>query len=266
MCGRFTLTIPDYDTLADALGVTADPAQAALYRPRYNVAPTDPHWIVRVKEGRRQLLPAKWGLVNSWAKDASGAARQINARAETVPTRPAFRDAFEKRRCVVPTDGFFEWIGDKGARRPVWFHPPAGGLLLLAGLYESWRDPVTDAWQRTFSIVTVGANELVAPVHDRMPAVLVGGAVQEWMASPGDSDHLARLEALLAPAPLGTLAATPVSSRANSVKNDDPACLVIDADEPPPVPPKKARRPKAEEPSAAEPMPLFDSARARRQH
>src|SRR5262245_15464301 len=213
MCGRFTLTIPDYESLARALGVAGDPSGAELYRPRYNVAPTDSHWILREKEGRRELLPAKWGLVNSWAKDASGAARQINARVETARTRPAFREAFERRRCIVPADGFFEWSGEQKARRPIWYHAAEGGLLRFAGLYESWRDPRSDTWQRTFSILTTSANDVVAPVHDRMPAILRPEDEEAWLGPVGEKDAgaLAELQQRLKPAPLEAIVATRVS-------------------------------------------------------
>ena len=158
MCGRFTLTTDDREWLAGPLGVP--PAQLpADYRPRYNIAPTDPHWVVVSRREDRELLPAKWGLVNFGSSDASRAARQINARAETVDRRPAFRTAFRQRRCVVPADGFFEWIGPKDARQPVWFHRPDGGLILFAGLRESWQ-PEPDQWQRTFTILTTEPNSL----------------------------------------------------------------------------------------------------------
>ncbi len=223
MCGRYTLTYPDYETLARALGVDVDPELAALYRPRYNVAPTDTSFVLRVKDGRREIVPARWGLVNSWAKDRSSAAKQINARSETAPKRPAFRDAFERRRCVVPADGFFEWTGAKGQRRPIWYHRPGGELLTLAGLYESWRDPATGVLERTFTILTTAANALVAPVHDRMPAVLVGDEVNAWLGAGQGAAIDAH--ALLHPAPETLLVATPVSKRANTVEHDDPACL-----------------------------------------
>ena len=227
MCGRFTLTFPDYESLAHALGVDPHPESASLYKPRYNVAPTDPHWVLRIKDGHRQLVQAKWGLVNSWASDMSGGARQINARAETAPRTPAFREAFEKRRCIVPADGFYEWVGDKKARRPIWYHPKDGGLLHLAGLYESWRNKKTGEWQRTFSILTTSANALVRTVHDRMPAILTPAELDQWLdPRPAESaDDKATLRALLKPAAPEYLEATPVSPRANSVKNDDPECL-----------------------------------------
>ncbi|HYM16648.1 MAG TPA: SOS response-associated peptidase [Dehalococcoidia bacterium] len=227
MCGRFTLTRRDFDGLAAALGADARDEDAASYRPRYNIAPTDPHWIVREKSERRQILPARWGLVNSWAKDAKGAARQINARAESALKRPAFRDAFVERRCVVPADGFFEWIGARESRRPVWFHAPDHGLLLFAGLYESWLDPQTAAWQRTFTILTTDANDVVAPVHDRMPVIVPQDRIDDWIFVPPDGReaHAATLTPILSPAPAGVLVATEVSRRVNAVANDDEACL-----------------------------------------
>jgi putative SOS response-associated peptidase YedK len=227
MCGRFTLTKKDFRELAAHLDAAYGDDMPALYRARYNIAPTDQHWIVRTKFEQRELLPAKWGLVNNWAKDLSGAARQINARSETALTRPAFREAFEKRRCIVPADGFFEWVGAKEARRPIWFHARDDGLLLFAGLYESWRDPKTDERTRTFTILTTSANETVAPVHDRMPVILPTDRVDDWLHVPtrNAAVHTEKLRPLLAPAPVDALIATPVSRRANAVANDDEACL-----------------------------------------
>jgi putative SOS response-associated peptidase YedK len=229
MCGRYTLTTPDYDTLARALGVVVDPELAALYRPRYNVAPTTLCLVVRDATGGREIVRARWGLVNSWSKDRSVGAKQINARSETAADKPAFRAAFAKRRCVVPADGFYEWQGPKGARQPVWFHAPGGDLLAFAGLYESFDDPSTGERERTFTILTTGPNARVAPVHDRMPAVLAPADVEAWLA-PGTEAAAAR--ALLRPAPDGLLVATLVSSRVSSVGNDDPGCLA------PPEPPR----------------------------
>jgi putative SOS response-associated peptidase YedK len=227
VCGRFTLTRRDLAGLAAELGAEVTGADAVAYRPRYNIAPTDQHWIARQKLEQRQLLPAKWGLVNSWAKDAKAAARQINARSETAINSPAFRESFLERRCVVPADGFYEWVGAKEARRPVWFHQQDGGLLLFAGLYESWLDPATTTWLRTFTIITTAANETVAPVHDRMPVILPPDHVDEWLFVPPQNkqSHAEKLLPLLAPAAPGVLVATEVSRRANSVANDDPACL-----------------------------------------
>src|SRR3990172_6410424 len=195
MCGRFTLSRWDAEELARELGVSVDSLRD--YRPRYNVSPTDQHWIVRVKYEARELLPAMWGLVNSWAKDKKRAAQQINARAETLASRSAFKEAFHKQRCVVPADGFFEWVGPKTARQPIWFHRPDGGLLLFAGLYESWQ-PKPGEWERTFTIVTTDANEVVGRVHDRMPVILGDDDADAWMLP---TDDIKSLEWLLVRSP-----------------------------------------------------------------
>jgi putative SOS response-associated peptidase YedK len=223
MCGRFTLTWKERERLAEELGVPVEEINEADYKPRYNIAPTDPHWIVRMRLEERELLSAKWGLVNSWAKDAKRAAAQINARAETIDTSGAFRDAFARRRCVVPADGFFEWIGAGTDRRPIWFHRPDGQLVLFAGLYESW--PATpDNWQRTFTIITTTPNHVVEPIHDRMPVILDDDAVDRWL-DPREEDTEV-LKGLLVPAPEDVLVTLAVSQRVNSVRNDDPACLL----------------------------------------
>ena len=159
MCARFTLTY-SRTQLAEALAI----AEAVLsgYEPAYNIAPTEAHWIVREKYEEREVLPARWGLVNSWAKDRKSAYKQINARAETVDTLPAFREAFKERRCIVPADGFIEWTGPNESRQPLWFHRDDGGLLLFAGLYESWQ-PSPNQWERTFTIITTTLKLLLAP-------------------------------------------------------------------------------------------------------
>jgi putative SOS response-associated peptidase YedK len=204
MCGRFSLSKRELVEITGYLDAVVSDEDAALYRPRWNIAPTDQHWIVRVRDGRRELAPATWGL-------RDGAELVINARSETVAEKRMFQEAFARRRCVIPADGFFEWTGPKSRRQPIWFHPPGGELLLLAGLYEP------DVERPKFTILTTEANELVAPVHDRMPVVLAPGCVGEWLAA-------ARLD-LLKPAAAGHLVGTPASMRLNSIANDDPACL-----------------------------------------
>jgi len=220
MCGRFTLTYRKAELVAAELGVPVE--SLGGYRPRYNIAPAQWHWVLRIEYEDRELLPARWGLVNHWAKDRNQGYKQINARAETAHTRPAFRDAFKKRRCVVPADGFFEWAGPKGERQPMWFHRPDGGLLLFAGLYESWQ-PIPGEWEPTFTIMTTDANAIVEPVHNRMPVILPEDKVDDWLY-PHREDVQA-LRGLLAPAAPELLIATPVSMRVNSVKNDDPEIL-----------------------------------------
>jgi putative SOS response-associated peptidase YedK len=181
--------------------------------------------VIRSKYERREFLPARWGLVNSWAANTSSAASCINAKAETIETRPSFKDAFANRRCLVPADGFYEWRGRKDNREPLWIHSANGGLLWLAGLYESWQ-PEPGHWQRTFTIITTRANGLIEPIHDRMPVVFNERAAEDWM-NPGERDPL-RLKSLLVPAPDDNLILSPASSLVNSVKNDGPELLIPD--------------------------------------
>jgi putative SOS response-associated peptidase YedK len=231
MCGRFTLTVHQLGSVIDKLGATVDPELAGLYRPRYNIAPGDQHWMLRRKEGARILTPAGWGLINSWAKDPNVGFRQINARAETLAERPAFRDSFQRKRCLIPADGFYEWRGPRGQREPLRFHlaerfdQQDDGLILFAGLYDGWCDPTTGEWRKTFTIITTEPNAAVRPVHDRMPAIIPMNRADDWLAGehPG---------ALLGPAPDpdGLLVVTPASPRVNTARYDDPDLL--DPDDP----------------------------------
>jgi len=243
MCARFTLTLPDYAALARALGVEIAGAPLDLYHPRYNAAPGQQQLILRAHDGRREIIPARWGLIPRWAKDPRIASRLVNARAETAPEKPAFRDAFVKRRCVVPADGFYEWGGKKGDRHPFWFHPKGGGLLRMAGLYESWKDPETGEQVRTFTILTTPANEVVGKLHTRMPALLGEGELDVWLGAEAEA---ASIEALLRPAAADVLEARPVSTRVNTVTHDEPSLI----DEVRPEEPAARARP-------GETLPLF---------
>ncbi len=229
MCGRFTATFPSYEDLVRALGVPAVDEQALLYRPRWNVAPMERHWVVRLPPagGAPELLPAAWGLLPG-AGSGKPSYPLINARAETIQRQPAFREGFARRRCIVPVDGFYEWVGPQKARHPIWFHPTNGGLMRLAGLWGPARGARAEAaapWE--FTIVTTAANDVVAPAHDRMPVVIAEGDVDAWLhASPEAAAELLRS------APADALVGTAVSSRANKVGNDDPDCLLpYDAEE-----------------------------------
>ena len=170
------------------------------------------------------MLPSRWGLVNAGSRPARRAARPINARAEAIDPRPAFREAFGKRRCVVPADGYFEWMGPKKARQPIWFHREDGGLLLFAGLYETWHSELGIS-QVTFTIITTKSNRVVERFHDRMPVILGEGSLDEWLFAP--EAERAKLHALLLPAVNDALVGTPVNPRVNSVKYDDPECLAV---------------------------------------
>jgi len=190
------------------LGIEEEGDAAAGHRPRFNIAPTDQHFIVTSEFEGRKAHRARWGLVNRCARDNSRSSRCINARAETLEQGPTFREAFQQRRCVVPADGFFEWSGPKDKRQPPWIHPRAGGLLLFAGLYESWY-PEEDRPELTFTIVTCAANALIAATHDRMPVVLDERAAEDWM-NPRERDPLS-LKRLLVQAPHDVLVMRPAA-------------------------------------------------------
>jgi putative SOS response-associated peptidase YedK len=207
MCGRFNLTIPDFAELARLLGVEYDARLASRYRRRYNVPPSDQHWIVAEPQNNaRAILPARWGY---------GVKKLPLARGETVSTQNLFRGAFAERRCLVPTTGFFEWEGAKGARKPHWFHrPDPSELVLLAGIYGEGPHGFD------FAIVTTTSNETVRPIHDRMPVIVPLAEAEHWLrAGPSQAREMIK------PAPGDGLIDTAVSTRLNAAVNDDEACL-----------------------------------------
>src|ERR1700756_3257377 len=155
------------------------------WNPRFNIAPTQPIPVIRrhPKQPIRQVSLMKWGLIPSWAKDPSGAARMINARSETAHTLPAFREAMKLRRCLVPADGFYEWQRRGSAKQPFCFEVGDGGLFAFAGLWERWRDP-TGQWVKSCSILTTTPNAVTSAVHDRMPVILEQVNYDLWL-DPG---------------------------------------------------------------------------------
>jgi len=221
MCGRFTLTERDRNVVEARLGLPS--GALGLYIPRYNIAPTQFHFVITTKYENRTSLAARWGLVPYWSKDNSRAAQCINAQVETVETKPTFRDAFKSRRCVVPADGYYEWTGPRSARRPWWIHRSDGQLLLFAGLYEVWQ-PGGGAAETTFTILTCAANSATAAIHNRMPVILSDREADDWM-NPREADPLA-LKRMLVPAPEDLLEIRPASSLANNARNEGPELLV----------------------------------------
>ncbi len=159
--------------------------------------------------------------MNSWAKDASRASMCINAKAETVDKLPSFREAFEKRRCIVLADGFYQWRGSKARREPLWIHPADDALLLFAGLFEAWQ-PQPGEWRTTFTIITTAANRTIEPIHNRMLVILDGAGAADWMN--GREPNPISLKRLLVPAP-DFLMVRPASPLVNSVKNEGPELL-----------------------------------------
>lgn len=220
MCGRYFLTTPG-EVLAAALELESVPE----IEPRYNIAPSQEVPIVRADAGGRELARVRWGLIPGWAKERAIGNRLINARGETVAEKPSFRDAFRKRRCLIPADGFFEWQKLPGGKQPFVLRRRGGGPIALAGLWSAWKDPETGDPVETCAIVTTTPNELARKIHDRMPVLLGTEARKAWLdpaAAPED------LSDLLVPYPAAEMEAYPVSRRVNDPGHDHPDCIKPD--------------------------------------
>lgn len=219
MCGRYTLSTP-----TDILGELYELETELTLSPRFNIAPTQEAAVVRVdaESSTRRLDLLKWGLVPFWAKDPGIGSRMINARSETVAEKPAFRVSLKRQRCLVPADGFYEWQATGGPKQPFFFHRKDGRPIALAGLWDRW-DKGDDGPLETFTILTTTPNEVVAPIHKRMPVILKRSNFEEWL-DPNDDD-VETLTALLIPAPADLLEAYPVSTYVNSPANEGPDCV-----------------------------------------
>jgi putative SOS response-associated peptidase YedK len=219
MCGRYRLSRRKQiiEEHFDSVSAEED------WIPRYNVAPTQPVPIIRQhpKEPRRDLSLVRWGLIPSWAKDASGAAGMINARSESAAIKPAFRDALKLRRCLVPADGFYEWLRRGKTKQPYCFEVNDGELFAFAGLRERWKDPGGN-WIKSCAILTTTPNAVTAQVHDRMPVILHLDTYDLWL-DPGFTDATAATE-LLKPYDARPMRSYPVSTRINHTANDDAEC------------------------------------------
>ncbi len=237
MCGRFLLKTLPRD-LAGRLDAQVSP-QLAEMPARFNIAPSEPI-LVLTDQGRGRILTLmKWGLVPHWAKDVTIGNRMINARSETVAEKPAFRDAFRYRRCIIPADGFCEWRkappGSRQSKQAYRITRCDGGLLALAGLWEHWQDAHGNELE-SCTILTTAANDLMAPIHDRMPVILDNDAYARWLSTPSQEVH--RLEALLKPCDAAALTMTPLLGRltdarpAHEDSADPPASLFDLAPEP----------------------------------
>ncbi|AEW98632.1 SOS response-associated peptidase [Streptantibioticus cattleyicolor] len=245
MCGRYVSTRRP-DELAEAFRVTRwNPEDAVA--PSWNVAPTDLVWAVLERadtttgEVTRQLRPLRWGLVPSWAKDPGSGAKMINARMETVHTKPAFRRPFARRRCLLPADGFYEWRavpadgGRKARRQPWYITPEDGSVMAMAGLYEFWRDPAAapddpGAWLTTCTVITTEAKDAAGRIHPRMPLAIGPADYDAWL-DPGRQDP-ERSRALLATPAAGRVTVRPVSTAVNDVRNNGPGLLADPPDDP----------------------------------
>jgi len=234
MCGRYThlFTWAELHRLM-SLGNLTPEEQAqidAQLRKRYNVAPQQNAPVIINTGAARALAFFRWGLIPFWSKDASIANRTINARSETVASSPAFREAFKRQRCLVPVSGFYEWQPLEGSSRkqPWYIHAPDNSILFFAGIYDEWTPPEESkparpgAPLRTFSILTTGANAFMRTLHTRMPVLLKKPQQDQWLDASATAQDLAPL---LLPSDPALLTAHRVSTKVNSVRFDDPACI-----------------------------------------
>ncbi|MEK6327110.1 MAG: SOS response-associated peptidase [Actinomycetota bacterium] len=223
MCGRFTLTDPGPARIRARFGLGESAELSAAEQPRYNIAPTDPVLAVRRRErGERELGRLRWGLLpGRWAERRSGAPL-INARAETLERQPAFAESFRERRCLIPADGFYEWRDGESGKAPVWISLPDGELFAFAGIWAALpsRDGAGDL--HSCAIVTCEPNELIRPLHDRMPVVLTPDAEGRWLEPGAGAQELA---SLLVPAPEELLVLREVVDAVNDVREDGPHLL-----------------------------------------
>ena len=219
MCGRFTQQRPASE-LAEIFGaepLVDDPGG------HYNVAPTDDALVVVQRDARRGLTAYRWGLIPHWATEAKVGSRMINARAETITASPAFRDAFVRKRCLVPVDSFYEWKREGAVRQPYRIVRRDGRPLALAGLWAGWKDPVSAVVRRTFTIVTTTPNEAIVGLHDRMPVILAEDAWARWLdPAPADPGELL---GLLVPAEEIELDVYAVVRDVNDVRRDGPELI-----------------------------------------
>jgi putative SOS response-associated peptidase YedK len=220
MCGRYSLSSPDADLLSRRFAVGESASLAKDEAPRYNIAPTDPVLAVRRVEGDgNELGRLRWGLVPGRWAEKGGGRPLINARAESIDRQPAFRESFAERRCLIPADGFYEWLADERGKRPLWFSRADGELFAFAGIWAELPERSGDGVLHSCAIVTTEPNDLVRPIHDRMPVVLVPEAESAWLDPDADARDLREL---LAPAPDGMLVAREVGDFVNDVREDGP--------------------------------------------
>lgn len=218
MCSRYSLTSPP-DAVRQIFRCGGEDA----FPPRYNIAPTDPAMIVRLDHRHnRELALVRWGLIPSWVKDPRELATLINARAETASEKPSFRAALRHRRCLVPTDGFYEWTGRPGAKQPHLIRLRGGGLFALAGLCEHWLG-ADGSEIETMAILTTTANADVAHIHDRMPLILAASDHDRWLdCRPGSAEHIVDLIEPPCPGQLETIAVGP---KLNNPRSEGPELI-----------------------------------------
>jgi putative SOS response-associated peptidase YedK len=220
MCGRYTLANPDPNRIK--LRFELPDESEINERPRFNIAPTDPVLAVRERAEGRELGTLRWGLIpGKWALEKKGPPL-INARAESLDRQPAFAESFVQRRCLIPADGFYEWRRDERGKVPIWFSRPDGDLFAFAGIWARYEprdgEPITSC-----ALITCAPNELVRPIHNRMPVVLDPSAEAQWISDTKDTEALLEL---LRPAPEDALVAREVNDYVNDVREDGPELIV----------------------------------------
>ncbi|MFZ5967964.1 MAG: SOS response-associated peptidase [Bacillota bacterium] len=218
MCGRFYLAV-ELENLLERYDIVDGEIN---YIPRYNIAPTQQIPVIINQDGENRIKLFSWGLIPHWAKDASFASKMINARAETLATKPSFKDAFLSRRCIIPASGFYEWDKSRDKKQPFSFHLKSGGIMSLAGLWDRWQNPNGEVIY-TFAIITTDPNDVIEPFHHRMAAILNPEDESKWL-DPENRDMM-NLAALLKPYPSGKLTYHRVSEAVNSVRNDDSSLI-----------------------------------------
>jgi putative SOS response-associated peptidase YedK len=219
MCGRFTLS-----QSAEAIASVFQLDEVPILQPRYNIAPTQlvPTVLQKPEQRQRQLQMLRWGLIPAWAKDPAMGARLINARAETVAEKPSFRSAFRHRRCLVIADGFYEWQRQDGKKQPFYFRMHNAQPFAFAGLWERWQDPNGEIIE-TCTILTTDANELLRPIHDRMPVILDPKDYDLWLDPAVENSE--PLQQILHPYASEAMTCYAVSTKVNNPGNDTPECI-----------------------------------------
>jgi putative SOS response-associated peptidase YedK len=217
MCGRYTL-----HTSLERITAHFHLQQTQKIDSRFNIAPSQAVPAIRGDSQHRELVMLRWGLIPSWAKEEKTRYSMINARAETIATKPAFRSAFRHRRCLIPADGFYEWKAASGGKQPYHIRRRDGKVFAFAGLWEHWEGE-QDKSIDSCTIIVTDANELVRPIHDRMPVILEPTDYETWLNPQNQDIHM--LTELLKPYLSEKMEGYPVSPRVNSPKNEDPECI-----------------------------------------
>jgi putative SOS response-associated peptidase YedK len=219
MCGRFTITT-DLQILVERFNILND--LSFEYQPRYNIAPSQPVPAI-INDGKANRMGLlKWGLIPSWSKEKAQSYKMINARAETLTIKPSFKNLLKSRRCLIPADSFYEWKKENGGKIPMRMLLKDNKLFAMAGLWDSWISPAGET-VNTFTIITTAPNELLKPIHDRMPVILTPEKEQLWLDPVID---FKLLNEILVPYPASKMDYYAVSTFINSTKNDTPECIL----------------------------------------